>query len=156
LSATAARVWRRCDGRTSVAALGADLQLDAEVIAHALDELESCELLDPAPALAGGGSTRRELALRAAKVGAAAASVPLIVSVVAPLPAQAATVVFCASGCPAPCSAPSCGNCCTSAFAGCGCCNCGGTKFCTPAANKDDDSTCQALHGTSCHVTCAG
>jgi hypothetical protein len=156
LGATAARVWRSCDGTTSSEAIAGKLGLDHAAVAQALTELSACKLLDSAAtAVAEGGSTRRELTLRAAKAGAAAASVPLIVSVVAPLPVQAATAVFCASGCPQPCNSGSCGDCCTSAFHGCGCCNCGnGPKFCTPAANSKDDSTCQQLHGPDCHIAC--
>ena len=46
LGATAARVWRACDGHSDVSALSEALELDAEVVSQALDELEALELLD--------------------------------------------------------------------------------------------------------------
>ena len=46
LGATAARVWRACDGYSDVSALSEALELDAEVVSQALDELEALELLD--------------------------------------------------------------------------------------------------------------
>jgi hypothetical protein len=90
LGVTAARVWRACDGNTSVEALAATLDLDSDTVARSLDELAACDLLDAGPEL-GAGWTRRELTVRVAKVGAAAAAVPLIVSVTAPSPAEAQT-----------------------------------------------------------------
>jgi hypothetical protein len=99
LSAIAARVWRRCDGRTPAAGLSAQLDLDADTVERALDELEACELLqvqpEPSP---NGGSTRRELAVKTAKVGAAAAVAPLIMSIVAPT-AEAALSCELVGGC---------------------------------------------------------
>jgi hypothetical protein len=94
LSSTAAMVWRSCDGETTVNALGADLGLDADTLARALSELDDCNLLEAAPA-ASGGYTRRDMSIKTAKLGAAIAAVPLIVSVVAPTAAQAVTETFC-------------------------------------------------------------
>jgi hypothetical protein len=91
LGSEAARVWRRCDGRTPVEGLGAQLALDGETVGRALDELDACGLLDAPVA----GSTRRELGVTMVKAGVAAATAPLIVSVVAPTPVQAATLAFC-------------------------------------------------------------
>ena len=157
LSTDAARVWRECDGRDTPARLAERLSLDEATVARALDELAGCDLLADSPQQATG-STRREVAVRFAKVGAAAASVPLIVSVAAPMAHAAATVNFCASSCPAPCNSGSCGSCCTSAFAGCGCCNCGGNpKFCTPVGPPgNQNQICVALHGAGCNITCTG
>lgn len=93
LSPDAARVWSRCDGSTPTDGLVAQLGLEADRVEGALDELERCELLDERPAAVG--HTRRELTLKVAKVGAAAATMPLIVSVAAPTPAMAATLAFC-------------------------------------------------------------
>ncbi len=94
LSASAARVWQRCDGKTQVDALGRDLDLDPATVERALDELTTCALLERI-AESAPGSIRRELTTRVMKVGAAAAAVPLIVSVVAPTPAMAVTLAFC-------------------------------------------------------------
>lgn len=112
LSPDVARVWRRCDGRTPVEGLTAQLGLSVERIQSALDELERCDLLDPA------GHTRRELTVKFAKLSAAVAATPLIVSVVAPTPAQAATPKFCAQF-----SSGNCGsNTGCSSTVGCCCC----------------------------------
>jgi hypothetical protein len=128
LSPDAARVWQQCDGETPIETLTAQVGLSAERVEDALDELQRCHLLEQAPRLAGDGHTRRELSLKVAKVGAAAAAVPLIVSVSAPTPAQAGTIRFCAEF--------SSGNCGQEGSSGCqgtvGCC------CCTPPLNRID------------------
>src|SRR3954463_10160017 len=63
LGATAARVWRACDGENTVAALETELGLDAASVAKALEDLDRCALLQAAPA----GMTRRELNLKLTK-----------------------------------------------------------------------------------------
>ena len=117
LSPEAARVWRRCDGRTPTGGLSAQLDLDIESVKRALEELESCELLE-APAETGLGQTRRELSVKMVKTAGAVAAAPMILSVAAPTPAMAVTVAFCAQF--------SSGNC--GANTGCsstvGCCCC--------------------------------
>lgn len=167
LSAAAARVWRRCDGATPIDTLDVALGLDAETVRIAINELTTCELLEPASQTATG-TTRRELTIRVAKVGAVAAAVPLIVSVAAPQPAQAATIAFCASACPAEgCAASgSCGDCCTAKFAGCGCCVTTSTsvKHCTPVGStaKTKSTICESLFpnntgtGGKAHISCTG
>jgi DNA-binding MarR family transcriptional regulator len=95
LSPEAARVWRACNGQTPVEQLSSRLGLDQETVDRALAELDSCELLDVRPSIVADGTTRREVTLRLAKVGAAAAAAPLIVSVVAPAPAMAVTLAQC-------------------------------------------------------------
>jgi hypothetical protein len=96
LGAAAARVWRACDGKTDAVALSVELGLDGETVTRALDELRGCGLLDEGSELAPGIS-RRDLSVKVAKVGGAAAATPLIVSLAAPLPAAAQTVTpeFC-------------------------------------------------------------
>lgn len=86
LSTPAARVWRRCDGRTDIDALSTELDLDSETVVRALAELDECGLLDAGPV---AGVTRREATTRVAKIGAAAAAAPLIYSIVSPFPAAA-------------------------------------------------------------------
>ncbi len=118
LSGTATQVWQRCDGKTTIATIAAQLELDADTVARALDELESCDLLDTGGGL---GTTRRELGVRIAKVGGAVAAAPLILSLTAP-PALALltpTVEFCTNGgashgCGIDCNARSCCCCCQS------------------------------------------
>jgi hypothetical protein len=115
LSKTAARVWRACDGYTTVEVLGNKLDMDDDTVTHALGELESSDLLDAGPS--ANGSTRRELTFRAAKLGAIGASAPLIWSVMAPTPASAATPT------PAQCLFYS-GDSCDACTGICGCCCC--------------------------------
>jgi hypothetical protein len=97
LNRAAALVWRRCDGRTDVAglarALGEELGEPAveEVVWLALEQLGRDRLLGEAmrrPARAAR-VTRRELIRRLGL--AAAATLPLVTSVVVPTPAQAAS-----------------------------------------------------------------
>jgi hypothetical protein len=113
LNKTAALVWNRCDGKTSVAELARKLgdevgaPVDEQMVLLALDQLGRTRLLrqKTAPARTTGLS-RRELIKRAG-IGAAIA-LPIVTSILAPTPAQAATLcssVVCsaASGCPTGC-----------------------------------------------------
>jgi Coenzyme PQQ synthesis protein D (PqqD) len=157
LGATAAEVWRRCDGKTPAGALGTELDLDRDTIDRALEELAASNLLEAA-AKPVDGSTRRELTVKMVKVGAAVAAAPLIISVAAP-PAWAALT-------PGQCLALTdfSGNCgsstgCTAPGTGCCCCNpqCGvqncptcppgapsGTKWCAAGV-----SACQTACGSN-------
>lgn len=94
LNPKAVRVWRACDGRTPVATIAADLGLDTEEVVRALDELDRCEFL-AAPVEANGGLSRRDFGVRVTKIAAATASVPLIVSIAAPVAAHAQTPSAC-------------------------------------------------------------
>ena len=131
LDATATRVWRACDGHSDVSALSEALELDAEVVRRALDELEALELLDTqgvkvvqAGSGNGDGLTRRQLARRSATVGAGVAAAPLIYSIAVPSSAAAQTPTNLA------CALFSTNSCGTSsgagAVAGCCCCCQGG------------------------------
>lgn len=124
LSSAAGRVWRACDGLTSVEQLGGVLGLESGVVDQALGELEGCGLLEGE---AGDGVTRREATGRLAKLGAAAAAAPLVYSIAAPTPALAASQRFCQTvvncvgtankgqvGCGATCGANGCACCYTS------------------------------------------
>jgi hypothetical protein len=153
LSSDAGTVWRACDGKTSVSGLSAKLGMDEATVSRAMDELEQCGLLDSGPKSAG--ITRREATARMAKVGAAAASAPLIYSIMAPTPALAASQAFCLSfGCiNTGCGA--CHNC------GCACCgpgNSGGVgvnKLCTADCTSVNctiallESHCDVAAGTA-------
>jgi DNA-binding MarR family transcriptional regulator len=146
----AAQVWRSCDGGTSVESLAARLELDAETVGRALDELEACDLLESA-APPAGGSTRRELTVRAVKAGALVAAAPLIVSVTAPSPASAVTPGQCAGFSSTTCGqgGPSVG------CKGAGCCCCNGSFAGQPASFKFcvvDQAACLAIPGGQ---TCA-
>jgi hypothetical protein len=158
LSSTAARVWRCCDGETSVDDFVSQLDLDSDSVGHALDGLSGANLLEPLPQLDANGHTRREVTVRFAKVGAAVAAMPMIVSVAAPTPAMAVTLAFCRSACgggPTGCTTDGCGDCCREEFEGCCCCDPGNgfVKDCVPA--DCGDATCIALHPEpNAHCSC--
>jgi hypothetical protein len=74
-----ARVWQLCDGTADADRIAADLRLDLTIVELALDELRTSDLLTADSADASALS-RRDAVKKVAKVGAAAASVPLIYS----------------------------------------------------------------------------
>ena len=116
LNRTAALVWNYCDGKTSVeemtGRLNKELQapIDERVVWLALNQLDKNHLLEESvaspPAMAG--INRREV-IRALGV-AAIVAVPVITSIVAPTPAQAATGLPPGSACcsPAECQSGVC------------------------------------------------
>ncbi|MEK6405892.1 MAG: PqqD family protein [Acidobacteriota bacterium] len=95
LNKTAALVWQRCDGQSSVTEITRLLEqelatsVDEDVVRLALDQLERARLLGERPSQATGGVrvSRRQLMRRMGL--AAAVSLPLVVSILAPT-AQAA------------------------------------------------------------------
>jgi hypothetical protein len=99
LNATASLVWRNCDGETSfeqLVGLMSDQAPESEadnLVRVGLHALERARLVtyrsghEPARS----GCTRRELAARLAKVGTLSLVVPVVVSISAPTPAQAAS-----------------------------------------------------------------
>ena len=95
LNRAAAAVWRSCDGRTDVAGLGRALGGESgggeEAVWLALEQLVRDRLIDGRPPRRAGSRrvTRRELIRRLGL--AAAAALPLVTSIVAPTPAQAAS-----------------------------------------------------------------
>jgi len=136
LNPFAARVWQACDGETTSEALVEKLGSDRESVAHALAELSDCELLERTgpPIVGNGGVTRRDLGVRAAKVGAAAA----VISVALPVAEAAATPT------PAQCllyTDQDCDNCTNI----CGCCCCG------QASNEvgEGDEACKTCYTIS-------
>lgn len=89
LNEFAARVWRECDGETSVAEIAAALGEDERAVWLALHQLTKAQLLTEAIALPpdmSAAKSRREIGARLG-LGAAAA----VASIVAPMPAQAAS-----------------------------------------------------------------
>jgi Coenzyme PQQ synthesis protein D (PqqD) len=89
LNEFAAKVWRECDGETSVAAIAAALGEDERAVWLALHQLTKAQLLTEAIALPpdmSAAKSRREIGARLG-LGAAAA----VASIVAPVPAQAAS-----------------------------------------------------------------
>jgi coenzyme PQQ synthesis protein D (PqqD) len=96
LSATAAWLWRRCDGKTPIGILAERLSrergvaVDAEVVRMALHRLARARLLE-GPLNRDPGRTfrsRRDLLKRAALLGGLS-----VLSVAAPTPGQAATCI---------------------------------------------------------------
>jgi hypothetical protein len=79
LSDDVARVWQLCDGKTDVPSIARDLQLAGADVERALEELETCGLLSGQSA-PNAEYSRRGAVKKMAKYGAAAASVPLIYS----------------------------------------------------------------------------
>lgn len=84
LCGDAAAVWRRCDGHSSAQDIARRVGSDQARVAQALDELSTAGLIEEPD-----GISRRALYKRAANLGAAAVSAPLIYSV-AVRPASAA------------------------------------------------------------------
>ncbi|HYO92772.1 MAG TPA: PqqD family peptide modification chaperone [Pyrinomonadaceae bacterium] len=97
LNTTAALVWNHCDGRKSVSEIAASLeantleQFTEEMVWLALNQLERFRLLEGPVKLPlkASGMSRRELVRKLGLAGAA--SLPLILSIVAPEAASAAT-----------------------------------------------------------------
>lgn len=98
LNQTAAFVWNHCDGQTTVAEMAAMLEREFEkpvsedVVWLALKQLSKANLLQEQVAMPGEGArVSRRQAMR--KLGTAAAlTLPLVISVVAPMAAAAATI----------------------------------------------------------------
>lgn len=115
LNETAARVWKNCDGRQTVAQLReltekeTDSPVPEEMVWLALDQLEQFKLLEAPvnqPAHLSGMSRRQMIRL----VGTAAIAVPVITSIVAPRPAQAQSLLPLGACCNSPGQCAS-GNC---------------------------------------------
>ena len=89
LNEFAAKVWRECDGETSVAEIAATLGEDERAVWLALHQLAKAQLLTEAiafPPDMSAAKSRREIGARLG-LGAAA----LVTSIVAPMPVQAAS-----------------------------------------------------------------
>ena len=110
LTEFAARVWRACDGETSVAEIAAALCEDERAVWLALHQLTKAQLLTEAiafPPEMSAGKSRREIAGR---LGLGAAAV--VTSIAAPMPAQAASCGGLGARCTPAQIPPVQGNCC--------------------------------------------
>jgi hypothetical protein len=145
LSAEAASVWAQCDGKLSPAEIAAELRLEPTIVSRALDELNGAGLLDD-EGLVSPGVSRREAAVRLAKVGGAAFAAPLIYSV-AIGPAMAAASCHAVGG-----SCTSGADCCSP-----GLCSAGLCVACCPNGNQlgccTTDADCCKTNGKS--ATCS-
>lgn len=97
LNETAASVWKLCDGRTGVPEIAAKLsaagtEIDEDVVWLALEDLWKRDLLVGEPAPDDEAAISRSQLLRRTGI-AAAVAVPVVMSVVAPKAAHAATCI---------------------------------------------------------------
>jgi hypothetical protein len=98
LNRIASRVWRLCDGQTSPAGIAErltmelDTYVDEQVVALALEQLSKASLLREKMSSAPLSPTlsRRALARRLGLIGGLSLLVPVVTSIIAPTPAQAA------------------------------------------------------------------
>lgn len=107
LNHAAALVWKRCDGKTTVAGMVGLLQtelgasVDADFVWLAIKELRRFHLIENGKRVAPAAShvSRRKLLL---KYAPAALALPVIMSITAPTPAQSASCAppNAAEGCP--------------------------------------------------------
>lgn len=97
LNRTAGFVWTHCDGTRSVGdvatLLGAELGIVASdsLVEHTLDELSRVRLVEGPEAGPESSVSRREVVRRLTSAGAAAVVLPVVLSVLAPTPAMAAS-----------------------------------------------------------------
>ncbi|MFY9607467.1 MAG: PqqD family protein [Blastocatellia bacterium] len=108
LNQTAALVWKRCDGKTSSKQIAHLLEkhtecpVDEAVVLLAFDQLAKAHLLQAEAGkwLESAGISRREVIRR---IGVAAAvSLPIVTSIIAPNAAQAANCLTAGTSCSAP------------------------------------------------------
>ncbi len=96
LNDTAAKVWKNCDGKKSIGEIQASLAdeasapVDEGVVWLALDQLEKFKLLAEVPTAPAvfAGMSRRQLMRN---LGVAAIALPVVVSIISPIPAHAAS-----------------------------------------------------------------
>ena len=107
LNDTAARIWRRCDGKMSVERLAAELSkelsapVDETVIWRAFKQFSKAKLLEaPLANSSASGISRRDV-LRRAGI-AATVALPVVTSIIAPKAAQAANCLGTGQTCSAP------------------------------------------------------
>jgi hypothetical protein len=97
LSPEATAVWELCDGRLTQAEIADRLTCPSSTVERAVRALDECHLLDE-PGDEVTGYSRRQAAIRLAKVGGAAFAAPLIYS--AAVGSVAAAASHLAAGCP--------------------------------------------------------
>jgi hypothetical protein len=97
LSHEAVLVREYCDGRLTETEIARQLTLSLEVVQRAIAALDERGLLDEDPAAASGYS-RRQAAIRLAKIGGAALAGPLVYSI--DVGSAAAAASHLAAGCP--------------------------------------------------------
>jgi hypothetical protein len=116
LNFTAARVWKKCDGQTTVTEVLASLStetnrlVDESLVWLALDQLERFNLLQtaPSPPVEFKGMHRREWVR---KIGIAAIAIPAIISITAPVAQAQVSCPATGGGRPPTCPCSGNGNC---------------------------------------------
>jgi len=101
LSHDAVRVWDHCDGRLTEAEIAHELTVSVVVVQRAIAALEERGLL----AAVASGYSRRQAAIRIARIGSAVLAGPLVYSV------DVGTAAAKASHLAAGCVVPTCGSC---------------------------------------------
>lgn len=97
LNQTAALVWRHCDGQTSVTELariaedGLGISVNEEMVWLALDRLERANLLREG--MKRGNLPRYSRRQLVRKLGRIAVAIPVVMSIVSPTAAQAASLI---------------------------------------------------------------
>ncbi len=126
LNKTAALVWHKCDGQTSLEEMASILEgelgspVDEELVRLILARLEKAHLVQKKSGSrpASTGYSRREFVEKMKKLGlVASVMLPLVTSIVSPIPAQAQTCVP-RNACWGAADCTPCGNCTTEV-----CCN---------------------------------
>src|SRR5206468_3367007 len=98
LNASAALVWRHCDGRTTVSNIARIMHkelkapLSEDLVLLALDRLQTARLLEE-PSQPDGALPRRSVMKKLALVGGLSVVLPAVHSIIAPTPAQAQTCI---------------------------------------------------------------
>jgi hypothetical protein len=87
LRETAVAIWDACDGKTSVHSLSEKASCEESVVWEVLEQLQRRNLLENIPSFSSELVSRREM-IKKLGIGAAAAT-PLIMTIVAPMPAMA-------------------------------------------------------------------
>ena len=143
LSPLAAAVYEYCDGHTAVSRIAELAQerlgepVTEDEVSAALSQLDERSLLETPPLILQQGISRRDLAKKSAKYGAAVASVPLIASIVAPTAMAQGSLI------PIGCT---------------GCGGAGANQQCAPEGSGGNPNSaghcCQTVPGHSCNEGC--
>ncbi len=125
LSSDAVAVWELCDGGLSEAEIATELGVSLDMVGRAVGSLRECRLLDPDP-VAAPGYSRRQAAIRLARIGGAALAGPLVYSI--DVGSAAAKASHLAAGC----TITTCGSCTSTS----------GCSLCTTAGSTSTNSIC--------------